>query len=56
MRSEHAPAIIDQVNDLSFGWFRQQLRRRMVRTAESMEPNTTAAGELDAIVRRIQPE
>jgi hypothetical protein len=56
MRSEHAPAIIAQVNDLSFGWFRQQLRRRMDRTVHSMESGTAAARELGALVRRIQPE
>ncbi len=56
MRSEHAQAIIDQVNDLPFGWFRQQLRRRMDRTVRSMRPDATGVEELDAIVRQIWPE
>jgi len=56
MRSEHARAIIDQVNELPFAWFRHQLRRRMHRTVHSMEADSAAVRELDALVRQIRPE
>ena len=56
MRSEQAQAIIENVNELPFTWFRQQLRRRMDRAVHGMEPDTAAARELDAIVQHIRPD
>lgn len=56
MRSARAQTIIEQVNDLPFGWFRQQLRRRMDRTVHRMEADTAGVRELDAWVRQIRPE
>ncbi len=53
MRAPRAGAVIDQVNELSFAWFRQQLARRMNRILRDMPADTQGMDGLRELIDTI---
>ena len=53
MRSAEVDSIIQQVNELPFPWFREQLRRRMDKCIAQLPPDATTTIQLQALIAKI---